>query len=129
MTLKPATYYEVHCDACGAGLMDRGSEYCSWGSASGADEEWVNCDNILLPLGRHACGEQECLIKASLEHPHLIARSSYAGNEDVWTAFRNPITGTYAAVAMMRYRGYYYAYAWHSLGEATLADAIEEVTS
>ena len=127
MTLKPATYYEVHCDACGAGLADHGSEYCSWGSASLADESWVDSGNVLLPLGRHACGEQECLIKASLGHPHLVARSSYAGGEQVWAAFRDPLDDTYAAVAMKRDRRY--SYAWFTLGEATLADAIEEATS
>ena len=127
MTLKPATYYEVHCDACGAGMRDRGSEYCSWGSESGADEEWVNCDNILLPLGRHACGRRECMIKASLGHPHLVARSSYAGGEEVWAAFGDPLAGTYAAVAMKRDGRW--SYAWFTLGEATLADAVEEATS
>ena len=127
MTLKPVTYYEVHCDACGAGLIDRGSDYCSWGNASGANEEWVNGDNILFPLGRHACGVRECMIKASLEHPHLVARSSYAGGEQVWAAFRDPLDDTYASVAMKRSGRW--SYAWFSLGEATLADAVEEATS
>lgn len=126
MTIKPV-YYEVHCDACGAGTMDRGSEYSAWDSVARAYEEWVGTDNVLLPLGRHACGEPECLIKASLGHPRLLARSSYAGGEKVWAAFSDPHTGTYAAVAMKRHRGY--SYAWFTLGEATLADAVEEATS
>lgn len=108
-------------------MADHGSEYCSWGDASLADESWADTDNVLLPLGRHACGEPACMVKASLGHPHLLARSSYAGGERVWAAFGDPLAGTYAAVAMKR-RGRW-SYAWFTLGEATLADAVEEATS
>lgn len=60
MSIKEATYYQVHCDepGCDWKTGDDGADYAAWAEPSQASDDWTDGDGVASLDGKwHYCAE------------------------------------------------------------------------